>query len=147
MDNAPSGAERRVHPRLDVKLQVRSRLLTPSELPQLAQGLGMAEPPIPQLHLVKTGSRVSQLASVNLSAGGLSAEGDLEMEGGQAFSKGTDLVVEFDLPDGGGPVRAVAQVMWMRPSPEGKPQAGLMFLLIAESSLARIQDFVKKSLS
>ena len=130
---------------MDVTLKVRSRLLSPAELPQLAQGLGMADPPIPQLHLVKTGSRVAQMASVNLSAGGLSAEGDLELEGEQAYSKGTDLVVEFDLPDGQPPVRAVAQVMWTKPA-GGRTGAGLMFLLIGEASLDRIQNFVKNSL-
>lgn len=146
MTELPPGAERRKFPRLDVALKVRSRLLSPAELPQLAQGLGLANPPIPALNMVKTGSRVSQMASVNLSAGGLSAEGDLQLEGEQAYSKGTDLVVEFDLPGDPLPVRAVAQVMWTKPS-GGRTAAGLMFLLIGEESLKRIEAFVKNSVT
>lgn len=145
MDEAAQWGEKRRFARAAASLQIRSRLLDPSELPQLASGLGQAEPSIPQMHLVNSGTRIAQLASVNISGGGLSAEGDLNLLGGKPFSKGTDLVVEFDLPDGKPPVRAVAQVMWTRLEGE-RPQTGLMFLLIGESELQRIQAFVSKQI-
>jgi len=95
--------------------------------------------------MVKGGSRVTQLATVNLSLGGLSAGGDLEIDSEKGYAKGSDVVVEFELNDGQPPVRAVAQVMWDNVG-DGRHQMGLMFLLIADSAYMRIQDFVQKNL-
>lgn len=135
------GEDRRYHPRATTTIEVWSRLLEPSELPMLASSLGRPDPPIPQLHMVKGGTRITHLASVNLSAGGLSASGDLEIDSDKAYAKGADVVVEFDLKDGQGPVRAVAQVMWTEKA-GSKVRMGLMFLLITDSSFMRIQDHV-----
>jgi hypothetical protein len=95
------------------------------------------------LNLIKAGSRVIQVSSINLSLGGLSAAGDLEISGDRAFAKGADLVVEIDLPDGQPPVKAVAQVMWNKDN-AGKHEMGLMFLLVADSAYLRIQDHVSR---
>jgi hypothetical protein len=136
-----SDDERRLHPRLHTKLSVRSRLLDPHELPLLASSLGRPDPPIPALNLIKAGSRVLQVNTINLSLGGLSASGDLEIDSDREFAKGADLVVEIDLPDGQPPVRAVAQVMWDRRQDE-RHNLGLMFLLIADSAFMRMQDYL-----
>lgn len=137
--------DRRTHPRVDAHLVVRSRLLDPSELPILASSLGRPDPPIPQLNMVRSGARVTQLAAVNLSLGGLSTGGDLEIDSEKGYPKGADVVVEFELNDGEAPVRAVAQVMW-NTSSDGRHLMGLMFLLISDSAFMRIQDFVHKNL-
>jgi hypothetical protein len=114
-------------------------------LPLLASSLGRPDPPIPALNLVKNGIHVTHLSAANLSLGGISAAGDLEIDAEKAYAKGTDLVVEFDLGDGETPVRAVAQVMWTRP--QGDLTAmGLMFLLISDAAFMRIQDYVAKHL-
>jgi PilZ domain len=137
--------DRRNHPRANASIEVWSRLLQSSELPMLASSLGRPDPPIPQLHLVKNGGRVTHLATVNLSAGGLSAGGDLEIDAEKGYAKGADVVVEFDLKDGEAPVRAVAQVMWTEV--DGPTvRMGLMFLLITDSAFMRIQNFVLRQL-
>lgn len=137
----PTEDERRLHPRVDATLHVRSRLITAQELPLLASSLGRPDPPIPALNVTKAGSRVTQVSSVNLSLGGLSAAGDLEIEAAHPYAKGADVVVEIDLPDGQPPVRAVAQVMWSG-AESGKQRMGLMFLLISDSAYMRIQDYL-----
>lgn len=139
----PTEDERRLHPRVDSTLTVRSRLIDPHELPILASSLGRIDPPIPALNLVRAGTRITQVSSINLSLGGLSAAGDLEISGDRAYSKGADLVVEVDLEDGQPPIRAVAQVMWNKDAP-GEHQMGLMFLLIADSAYLRIQDHLNR---
>jgi hypothetical protein len=137
--------DRRTHPRVDAHLVVRSRQLDPSELPILASSLGRPDPPIPALNVVKNGARITQMATVNLSLGGLSAGGDLEIDSEKGYAKGSDVVVEFELNDGQPPVRAVAQVMWDT-NADGRHFMGLMFLLISDSAFMRIQDFVQKNL-
>jgi hypothetical protein len=143
MPNDNDNDERRLHQRVSTQLSVRSRLIDPHELPMLASSLGRPDPPIPALNLIKAGSKVSQVNSINLSLGGLSASGDLEINSERAYTKGADLVVEIDLPDEQPPVRAVAQVMWTREE-GGHHHMGLMFLLIADSAYLRIQDHLKQ---
>lgn len=135
--------ERRLHPRIFDKLTIRSRLIDPHELPLLASSLGRPDPPIPALNLVKYGTKISQVSSINLSLGGLSVSGDLEMDSAKPYAKGSDLVVEIELPDGEPPVRAVAQVMWVVQEEE-RYNVGLMFLLIADTAYMRIQDHLAK---
>ena len=144
-DDAMSDDDRRTHPRVNAALVVRSRPLDHSELPLLASSLGRPDPPIPALNMVKNGAQVTHLSTANLSLGGISAAGDLEINSERPMAKGTDLVVEFDLNDGEPPVRAVAQVMWTKP--QGDLTAiGLMFLLISDAAFMRIQDFVARQL-
>lgn len=141
----PSDDERRRHPRVPADLQVRFRPLDPSELPLLAQALGQSDPPVPDLNLVRTGSRVVQVRSVNLSQGGLLASGDLAVHSERPFAPGSDLVLELDLPDGEPPLRAVAQVMWARQE-GGLHQLGLMFLLLPEAGFARVRNYLQRRL-
>ena len=138
--------EKRLHPRVDAALVIKSRVLDPSELPILASSLGRPDPPIPQLNVIRNNGKLINLASVNLSLGGLSASGDLELDSKNAWPKGADMVVEFDLKDEQPPVRAVAQVMWSRQA-DGQHHVGLMFLLIADSAFMRIQDFIAKNIT
>lgn len=137
----PTDDERRLRPRVPANLVVRSRLIDPQELPLLASALGRPDPPIPALNVVKAGAKVIQVSTVNLSLGGLSAAGDLEIASEREYTKGADLVVEIDLPDEQPPVRAVAQVMW-NSTAEGEHRMGLMFLLIADAAFMRIQDYL-----
>ncbi len=123
-----------------MQLDVRCRILQPLELVQVAGSLGKVDPQIPALSLGSSG--ISRMSSVNLSKGGLSAEGDLQLDSEQSFAKGTDLVVEFDLPDQQGPVRAVAQVMWAGGSEGEKKSAGLMFLLISDANTRRLEALI-----
>ena len=141
------GSERRLHTRVDVNLVVRSRALDLSELPLLASALGKDDPPIPPLALVRSSSRVAQFTSSNLSLGGFSVNGDMTLDTEKPYAVGTDVVMEFDLLDGKAPIRAVSQVMWVKPDKEDKERhhVGLMFLLIAHEAYERIQAFVRKN--
>jgi hypothetical protein len=65
--------------------------------------------------------------------------------GDAALPKGSDIMVEFDMNDGLEPVRAIAQVMWSAPNSDGKFLAGMMFVVISEGNLERIQKFVGKA--
>lgn len=145
----PDGSERRLHQRVDVNLVVRSRTLDLSELPLLANALGNENPPIPPLNLIRSSNRVSHFTSVNVSLGGFSVSGDLTLDTEKPYKQGDDLVLEFNLLDDQEPVRAVAQVMWVRPDREDPTRhgVGLMFLLISQISYERIQAFVHKNLA
>ena len=137
-----SESERRRHPRVIAHLAVRSRPLEAGELGSLLNGLGEADPKIPVLGM-KTSHGGMQMATTNLSVGGLSATGDLQVVGENAVPKGSDILVEMDMNDGQEPLRAIAQVMWSAPTQGGKHLAGMMFAVISEANLERIRKYVE----
>jgi hypothetical protein len=143
--NEASASERRRYPRVVAHLAVRSRPLEPGEVGSLLSGLGDTDPKLPALGMTKnrTGSWV--MASTNLSVGGLSATGDLQVLGEAPLPKGSDLMVEMDMNDGQEPVRAIAQVMWAAPTSDQKYLAGMMFVVISEGNLERIRSYVSKA--
>lgn len=138
-------AERRKHPRVVAHMAIRTRPLEPGEVGALLNGLGNEDPTLPALGMKQSRSGVLSMASTNLSVGGLSATGDLQVLGETRLSKGQDMMVEMDMNDKLEPVRAIAQVMWSTPSKDGKYLAGLMFVVISESNLERIRKYVAKA--
>ncbi len=137
-----SGSERRKHPRVVAQFDVRLRQLEPTELARALGSIGDLDPELPAINLVRGRSGNWKMATTNLSAGGLSATGDLQVEGDAPLSKGADLLVEMDLKDGQEPLRAVGQVMWSAPAGAKRWLAGLMFVIISEGNLDRIRLFV-----
>jgi hypothetical protein len=132
------GEERRHYPRAETSIEVRTRPLAADELPLLA-GVGRPDPPVPKVERGPSPGFV-RLATLNLSLGGISAEGELELESAASYyGSGAIVVVEFDLPDGA--VRAVAQVTRSGAS-GGRFRLGLRFLLITDSAFMRLQDHV-----
>jgi hypothetical protein len=108
------------------------------EMPELP-----VEPPPPPS---SAGSAAVEGAGLteNLSQGGLSFSGDLQLLGDRRIERGKKLLVEFQLPGESNVVRAVAVVAW---SIEGKGEhgkftAGLMFLGIAPDDLAKIHRYI-----
>ena len=146
MTESDAERERRKHPRVVAQMSVRSRALEHGEMGSLLGSIGDGDVILPALGLKKSRSGTWAMASTTLSAGGLSAAGDLQMLGEQALAKGTDLMVEVELNDGQEPLRAVAQVMWTRPAEGGKVLAGMMFVIISDSNLERIQKQVAEAL-
>ena len=135
-----SEADRRRHPRVIAHLAVRSRPLAPGEVGSLLNGLGDTDPEIPVLGMKKGAGGALTMATTNLSVGGLSATGDLQVIGDTMVPKGSDIMVELELNDGQEPLRAVAQVMWTTPSGQkDKYLAGMMFVVISEQDLERIR--------
>jgi hypothetical protein len=144
-ENSSEEAERRQHTRVVAHLAVRSRPLAPSELSLLVTGLGHSNPQLPALGLKQSDSGTLSMASTNLSVGGISASGDLQILGEKPLAKGADLLVEMDLGDISEPVRSIAQVMWSSQTHEGRHLAGMMFLVISEESLERIRIYINKA--
>lgn len=143
---ASADSERRQHPRVLAFLQVRYRPLSHNEVDTLLKGLGDENPVLPALGMKKTPAGTLSMVSTNLSAGGISAAGDLQILGQDQISKGSDIVVEMDLGDHEDPVRAIAQVMWTAPQSDGKHLAGMMFMVISDSNLNRIHTYVERAI-
>jgi hypothetical protein len=135
-------SERRKHPRVVAHLAVRSRPLESGEVGSLLNGLGDEDPKIPSLGMKSGKGGALTMAATNLSVGGLSATGDLQVVGDNLLSKGMDIMVEMDMNDQKEPLRAIAQVMWSVPSADGKYLAGMMFVVISEGNLERIRKYV-----
>jgi hypothetical protein len=81
----------------------------------------------------------------NISQGGISLTGDLQLLGDRRLERGKKLIVEFTLPGERLPVSAVAVVVW---SIEGKGEhgkftAGLMFTGVEAGDLDKIQRYVE----
>jgi hypothetical protein len=81
----------------------------------------------------------------NISQGGLSLTGDLQLLGSRKLARGKKLLVEFMLPGEKLPVSAVAVVVW---SIEGKGEhgkftAGLMFTGVGSEDLGKIERYVQ----
>jgi hypothetical protein len=107
--------------------------------------LGSPNPRIPELVAVDpdavSDSGTLKLVSTNISIGGISATGDLDLSGPSTLAIGGDFVVEIDFPDGKGRLRAIARVMWCSEREEGC-HAGLMFVAISEESILRIRNYM-----
>jgi hypothetical protein len=142
---AESEADRRKHPRVIAHLAVRSRPLEAGEVGSLLNGLGDVDPKIPVLGMKSGKGGALTMAATNLSVGGLSATGDLQVVGDQQLAKGMDVMVEMDMNDLKEPLRAIAQVMWSVPSTDGKYLAGMMFVVISEDNLERIRKYVSSA--
>lgn len=142
MPEDSNAADRRNHPRVIAHLAVRSRPLEHGEVGALVNGLGVEDPQLPTLGMKKSSSGAWTMASTNLSVGGLSATGDLQVIGDKPLAKGMDIMVELDMNDSQEPVRAIAQVMWGSKTSDGKYLAGMMFVVISENNLERIRKYV-----
>ncbi len=81
----------------------------------------------------------------NLSKGGLSLAGDLELLGDRRLERGKKLLVEFLLPMELQSVRTVAVVAWSAEDKgqAGKFTAGLMFLGGSPNYLEKVQHFIE----
>jgi hypothetical protein len=145
----PGNAENRRANRVTAHFSVSFRELKDDEATALAGMEIMPELPVepptaPQAAPGVPGAEGAGL-SENLSKGGLSFSGDLQLQGNRHIERGKKLLVEFHLPDESLPVRAVAVVAW---SIEGKGEhgkftAGLMFLGIAPGDLDKIQHYIE----
>lgn len=138
-------SDRRKHPRVIAHLAIRSRPLESGEVGSLLNGLGNEEPVIPVLGMKQGKGGALTMATTNLSVGGLSATGDLQVIGDTQLAKGSDIMVEMDMDDQQEPMRAIAQVMWSVPSGDGKFLAGMMFVVISENNLERIRKYVSRA--
>ena len=83
--------------------------------------------------------------SENISEGGISFTGDLQLLGERKLEKGKKLLVEFQLPGEAAAVSAVAIVAWAIEGrgAHGKFTAGLMFTGIEPGDLDKIQRYVE----
>jgi hypothetical protein len=145
----PGNAESRRASRITAHFSVSFRELNDDEATALAGMETMPELPVepPVAPKAVPGAPAAEGAGLteNLSQGGLSFSGDLQLLGTRHVERGKKLLVEFHLPGESQPVRAVAVVAW---SIEGKGEhgkftAGLMFLGVASGDLEKIQRYIE----
>jgi hypothetical protein len=145
MTSTANPDDRRRLPRAMTQLRVYSRRLLAHELGEMLPTLGSSNPRIPELAVVDTDSSPGpgqlRMVSTNISTGGISATGDLDLTGPDVLEVGGDFVVEIDFPDGQGRLRAIARVMWCSERDDGG-RAGLMFVAISEESILRIKNYM-----
>jgi len=114
----PSGAERRVHPRIPVEGTVRYRLMRGGQ----------------------SGLRQETSRLHNVSTGGVC------LSGAAGIRPGDILRIEFTLPDGDGPVSALAEVTWAGPS-GSEAKIGARYVAIREDQARSVTEFVSKKLA
>jgi len=85
--------------------------------------------------------------TVNLSQGGLSMTGDLQLLGDHRMARGSKVLVEFSLPGEHEKVRCAAVVAWSLEGKgeKGKFTAGLMFMGMRPLDLEKISKYVEHS--
>lgn len=74
------------------------------------------------------------------------SEGGVFVATHRAVPPGTMLVLEMQLPDGGDPIVALAEVRWTRDytgDPDVPPGLGLQFASLDDAALARVRSFVE----
>lgn len=140
-------AELRRYERVRADLAISFRELDPAESEALGRpGLDGASGPGSLLVPGNLGGGGAG-HSENLSLGGLSMTGDLQILGEKRLAKGHRLWVEFHLPGDASdePVGALAVVAWCLEGngPHGKFTAGIMFLDIRPADLERIGRYVE----
>jgi hypothetical protein len=134
--------------RVAANFSVTFRELEEAEADTLAEQLGApAELPVAvpgAAHPSQHGARPASGHSENISEGGLSLTGDLELLGDRKLERGRKLLVEFMLPGEKSPVSAVAVVVWSieGKGSHGKFTAGLMFTGVAGPDLEKIHRYV-----
>ena len=134
--------DQRAAQRVDVQVQLRCRLLNHEERQEVAAQIGMPHPRIPSVGLGMNAAGPAEYLAVNLSAGGLGADGDLQVMSTRAVHKGDDLALQFSLPGAAAPMSAVGRVMWAFKGTDGRSMCGLMFVLMREQDMDRIRDYV-----
>ncbi len=146
----PGDLENRRANRITAHFSVTFREINDQEATALAGMEAMPElpvepPPAPKAAGAAAGPAEGAGRSENLSQGGLSFSGDLELLGDRRIERGKKLLVEFQLPSVPQPVRAVAVVAWSikGKGQHGKFTAGLMFLGIAPPDLEKIQRYIE----
>jgi hypothetical protein len=139
-------ADLRRHERVRAELSVSFRELDGAEAETLSAHLPMGEAGEPQLPAPSENGGTTGHTE-NLSLGGLSLTGDLQILGEKHLAKGRRLLVEFHLPGdvSAPPVRALAVVAWCLEGngPHGKFTAGIMFLGIQPDDLVRIGEYIE----
>lgn len=145
----PGNIEKRRADRITANLSVTFHELDDAEADRLNDIKGgiaelpVAVPTAPQgaEPLIVPGSGHTE----NISQGGISLTGDLQLLGDRKLERGKKLLVEFMLPGEKMPVSAVAVVVW---NIEGKGQhgkftAGVMFTGVDQQDLDKIQRYVE----
>lgn len=145
----PGNVENRRADRVTAHFSVTFREINDDEATALAGMEAMPELPVEPPPAPK-GSGPAPAAegagrTENLSQGGLSFSGDLQLLGDRRIERGKKLLVEFQLPAEPDVVRAVAVVAWSieGKGAHGKFTAGLMFLGIAPQDLDKIQRYIE----
>jgi hypothetical protein len=142
----PGDLEKRRANRVTAHFSVTFREINDEDAMALAGMEEMPELPVEPPPAPKSAGAAAEGAGLteNLSQGGLSFSGDLQLLGDRRIERGKKLLVEFQLPGEPKAVRAVAVVAWSieGKGDHGKFTAGLMFLGIAPDDLTKIHRYI-----
>jgi hypothetical protein len=145
-EEGKGGLERRVAERVDCKLAVDWVRLDKSQADAAMTGGDYSE----LFSITDLGTHVSaaelesKAYTENLSVTGVKLVGDLRLNNGEALQEGWELMVQLHVPNAPLPVRALALVVWIGPSPEppGALQAGLFFKGIHKQDVEKVTRFM-----
>jgi hypothetical protein len=145
-EEGKGGLERRVAERVDCRLAVAWKRLTKEEADQAQTGGDYSE----LFSVSDLGGSVDQAGleskayTENLSVTGVKLVGDLRLDNGELLQEGWDLLVQLEVPDAPIPVRALAVVVWIAPTPEppGSLKAGLFFQGIHKQDVEKVTRFM-----
>jgi hypothetical protein len=147
----PGNIENRRADRVAANFAVTFRELDDAEAERLGESMSalpelpVPVPAAPAAHSAKPGQGQAAAGHTeNISQGGLSLTGDLQILGDRRLERGKKLLVEFRLPGDSLPVMAVAVVVWsiVGRGEHGKFTAGLMFTGVDAADLDKIQHYI-----
>ena len=127
MEKAALSFDKRRHPRVQVELPVKYKLINQSE---------------EALQLQQHRRSHRQGASRDVSVEGLCLMTE------QTLEKGDILKIEVQLPEEPHPVRAFSEVVWTAESESGEPKhvSGIYFMALRDEDAERMQGYVRRVL-
>ena len=145
--------DKRKNERIPAKFAVSFRAISAAEAETWAaldpddparEGVSVVAPPVTAA-APPAGRQPLSGHTENLSQGGLSITGDLQLLGDHRLERGSNLLVEFTLPGELEKVRCAAAVVWSLEGKgeKGKFTAGLMFLGMRTADLEKIAKYVE----
>jgi hypothetical protein len=139
----PGNVEKRRADRVTANFSVSFREISEDEAERLAEIKSGGAAPAPAAPAAQASGGAAH--TENISEGGISFTGDLQLLGDRKLEKGKKLIVDFQLPGEPAPVSAVAVVAWSIEGrgEHGKFTAGLMFTGIEPDDLDKIQRYVE----
>lgn len=112
------GREKRAYPRVEMRIPVKYRVVAD----------------LNQVSLDRVVSEVVEQNSINMSAGGACIRTD------EKLPQDAIVVLMFEIPGMGGPVKTVAKVAWCEEDAAIGFKVGLQYLLLSEEQVKLIED-------
>lgn len=133
--------EKRIQPRLPLRLRVDARLLSEREREDILAGLGHAELETEALALSRPRWGMRRLDSRDVSASGLR----LAVQGLEGLGPGTALCLDLHLPGDQRVVKLLGDVMWTGAEEGGQAVAGLRIAALEREGFERLRQALARA--